>query len=84
MNKDWIKNNWLSIAGFVVSLSVAWGVLASRVNEVDARTTVLENEMKAYPSKEYFEEKFKNTNDRLDRLDSAFTRHVEKVETLRQ
>ena len=75
-NPEWLRADGRTI--------VAWGVLASRVDEVDARTTVLENEIKAYPSKDYFEEKFKNTNDRLNRLDSSLTRRIERIETLKQ
>lgn len=73
----WLKDNGITLILLAISGALAWGGLSSRVEAVDNRTQILEKKMSEYPSKEYFEEKFKNTNDNISRIDSAFQRHIE-------
>lgn len=73
----WLKENIITLILLIVSGALAWGGLSSRVDAVDDRTKNLEKKVSEYPSRDYFEEKFNHTNENIQRLDSAFERHLE-------
>lgn len=73
---SWLKENIITLVLLIVSGALAWGGLSSRVDAVDERTKTLEKKVSEYPSKDYFEEKFHNTNQNIERLDSALQNHL--------
>lgn len=73
---SWLKENIITLVLLVVSCALAWGGLSSRVDAVDDRTKNLEKKASEYPSRDYFEEKFRNTNQNIDRLDAALQNHI--------
>lgn len=74
----WLKENIITLILLIVSGALAWGGLSSRVDAVDDRTKTLEKKVSEYPSKDYFEEKFHNTNQNIDKLDTKLQRHLEQ------
>jgi len=59
---------WIPLLIPILALAVAWGTLNARVSASEAQ-------LAEYPSKDYFELKFKTVDDKLIELNQKITDH---------
>ena len=74
----WLRDNLWNLIITFATVILAYATMATRVAIIEAKAEILEEKVTTYPSQDYFEEKFRNTDQKLEELKNDLKEHLRK------